>query len=73
MIVELPSHSNKILQILSFVDCAVDWSTLDYFARLATSKCKPVAVLQLSSALVTGQTRTNSHQLSSKSEPVQSQ
>ncbi len=32
-----------------------------------------VAVLQLSSTLMTGQTRTNSHQLSSKFEPVQSQ
>ena len=45
---------------------------LHYFAEPATTKCKPVAVLQLSSTLMTGQTRTNFHQLSSKFEPVQS-
>ena len=44
---------------------------LHYFAEPATTKCKPVAVLQLSSTLMTGQMRTNSHQLSSKFEPVQ--
>ena len=44
-----------------------------YIAGPATKKCKSVAVLQLSSTLMTGQTRTNSRdQLSSKFEPVRS-
>ncbi len=50
--------------------CQETSAILHYFAEPATTKCKPVAVLQLSSTLMTGQTRTNSHQLSSKFEPV---
>ena len=57
-----PSHLKKACKFFNYI--------LRYFAEPATTKCKPVAVLQLSSTLMTGQTRTNSHQLSSKFEPV---
>ncbi len=40
----------------------VNWSTLNYFAEPATTKCKLVAVLQLSLTLMIGQARTNSYQ-----------
>ena len=33
--------------ILSLLNALVNWSTLYYFANLATTKCKPVAVLQV--------------------------
>ena len=40
------------------------WVCILYcFAEPATTKCKPPALLQLSSTLMTGQTRTNSYQL----------
>ena len=66
--------NSKFLKLVNtkFLLTAINWPTLHYHAEPATTKCKPVAVLQLSSTLMTGQSRTNSHRLSSKFEPVQS-
>ena len=63
----LPSHSNKACKCFNCKFCTI------HIADPSTTKCKPVAVLQFSSTLMTGQTRTNSHQLLSKVEAVQSQ
>ena len=69
---------NKVCKIFSIKFCLLAFlchdtvAILQYFAEPATTKNKPVVVLQLSLTLMTGQTRTNSHQLSSKFEPVQS-
>ena len=47
----LPSHSSKACKFFNFL-----------IAEPATTKCKLVTVLQLLLSLMTGQTRTNSHQ-----------
>ena len=53
-------HSNKFCEYQVLLNAFVNWSTLHYFAKLAKrwQFCN-------SSTLMTGKTRTNSHQLSS--------
>ena len=56
-----PITQTKLVNFKILLNALVNWSTLHYFAKPAITKCKPVAVLQLSLTLMTGRTRTNSH------------